>query len=195
MLLYIFWFLHQTTTSAFACTSFTTLYIFWFLHQTTTTTKNSLISCGCISFDSYIKPQLSFLVAILKLVVYLLIPTSNHNSLVFHPLPDELYIFWFLHQTTTRQSILFFFLPLYIFWFLHQTTTPTFRCYLIICCISFDSYIKPQLRFLYKVYNGVVYLLIPTSNHNYLVLCTKLMPVVYLLIPTSNHNVSGWLIR
>ena len=34
------------------------LYIFWFLHQTTTITEPELIKLGCISFDSYIKPQL-----------------------------------------------------------------------------------------------------------------------------------------
>ena len=34
---------------------------------------------GCISFDSYIKPQQSLGVGLLGGVVYLLIPTSNHN--------------------------------------------------------------------------------------------------------------------
>ena len=36
-------------------------------------------SYGCISFDSYIKPQLENESEALILVVYLLIPTSNHN--------------------------------------------------------------------------------------------------------------------
>ena len=37
-----------------------------------------------------------------QLVVYLLIPTSNHNNTdVLHE-KGELYIFWFLHQTTTQ---------------------------------------------------------------------------------------------
>ena len=48
---------------------------------------------GCISFDSYIKPQLNFLSLLRCNVVYLLIPTSNHN----YRLPDmpavQLYIF------------------------------------------------------------------------------------------------------
>ena len=35
-----------------------------------------------------------------------------------------------------------------------------------ICCISFDSYIKPQLRRHQSCSKVVVYLLIPTSNHN-----------------------------
>ena len=38
----------------------------------------------------------------------------------------------------------------------------------------------------------VVYLLIPTSNHNYTELTNKQAQVVYLLIPTSNHNFSGF---
>ena len=55
-------------------------------------------------------------------------------------------------------------------------------------CISFDSYIKPQLRNLLQILGLVVYLLIPTSNHNHR--CTRFRStgVVYLLIPTSNHN-------
>ncbi len=34
---------------------------------------------SCISFDSYIKPQLAAVQARTAEVVYLLIPTSNHN--------------------------------------------------------------------------------------------------------------------
>ena len=36
----------------------------------------------------------------------------------------------------------------------------------LLSCISFDSYIKPQPRLRYRSYAFVVYLLIPTSNHN-----------------------------
>ena len=36
-------------------------------------------------------------------------------------------------------------------------------------CISFDSYIKPQLTKITPRLQGVVYLLIPTSNHNYFI--------------------------
>ena len=36
-----------------------------------------------------------------------------------------------------------------------------------LCCISFDSYIKPQPGQSSCVNSPVVYLLIPTSNHNY----------------------------
>ena len=35
-------------------------------------------------------------------------------------------------------------------------------------CISFDSYIKPQPIHCHFSQNWVVYLLTPTSNHNYI---------------------------
>ena len=56
-------------------------------------------------------------------------------------------------------------------------------------CISFDSYIKPQLHSMVMSLQLVVYLLIPTSNHNYNTTRSVDASVVYLLIPTSNHNV------
>ena len=37
---------------------------------------------------------------------------------------------------------------------------------LLLGCLSLDSYIKPQLREEFDVFFVVVYLLIPTSNHN-----------------------------
>ena len=186
------------------------LYIFWFLHQTTTirNSNNKLDSCisfdsyikpqlvslrqmqvvGCISFDSYIKPQLyprqcgliecciSFDSYIkpqlykglinLYLVVYLLIPTSNHNQSQKYHDSMMLYIFWFLHQTTTLMLHRIFSTELYIFWFLHQTTTYSLSATEQRRCISFDSYIKPQLNDEQGAEGEVVYLLIPTSNHN-----------------------------
>ena len=57
-----------------------------------------------------------------------------------------------------------------------------------VCCISFDSYIKPQPSSLLRAKENVVYLLIPTSNHNLLSALIYIALVVYLLIPTSNHN-------
>ena len=77
---------------------------------------------SCISFDSYIKPQLQQHYTDKLQVVYLLIPTSNHNGQPLHHLNFSLYIFWFLHQTTTC----------------------TLAISSKISCISFDSYIKPQ---------------------------------------------------
>ena len=149
LVLYIFWFLHQTTTYTRSKKRANTLYIFWFLHQTTTHDTLSMMRYRCISFDSYIKPQLRFnnnttllscisfdsyikpqlmRTSILMIwVVYLLIPTSNHN-----PLQNKFVKLW-----------------LYIFWFLHQTTTvvPVVRDF--VGCISFDSYIKPQQKTIY----------------------------------------------
>ena len=55
-------------------------------------------------------------------------------------------------------------------------------------CISFDSYIKPQPVNPFENGVSVVYLLIPTSNHNQALVVVYLISVVYLLIPTSNHN-------
>ena len=78
--------------------------------------------CRCISFDSYIKPQPNPYKYHHKWVVYLLIPTSNHNRWLSPTTHYRLYIFWFLHQTTTAS----------------MNTAPS------LCCISFDSYIKPQ---------------------------------------------------
>ena len=40
--------------------------------------------------------------------------------------------------------------------------------FLPLSCISFDSYIKPQRQENYYKKYSVVYLLIPTSNHNYI---------------------------
>ena len=145
IMLYIFWFLHQTTTNSQSLEFLPELYIFWFLHQTTTIVGGDrwleccisfdsyikpqlynpclvfTASCisfdsyikpqhvcrlvgrtrGCISFDSYIKPQPSESATSKELVVYLLIPTSNHNFCHNLCVFVLLYIFWFLHQTTT----------------------------------------------------------------------------------------------
>ena len=142
--LYIFWFLHQTTTRSQQKAKASKLYIFWFLHQTTTLSLINQVLWSCISFDSYIKPQPGMLLPISctgcisfdsyikpqrtlqrhssDTVVYLLIPTSNHNYQVYFSYCYSLYIFWFLHQTTTEKQ---------------AGLAAT-------CCISFDSYIKPQ---------------------------------------------------
>ena len=77
---------------------------------------------------------------------------------------------------------------LYIFWLLHQTTTCFLSEWFFKCCISFDSYIKPQLDDSIPHINCVVYLLTPTSNHNWIGYCSAWWCVVYLLTPTSNHN-------
>ena len=120
------------------------LYIFWFLHQTTTGKPPCWKLVCCISFDSYIKPQQAVHPVGNWYVVYLLIPTSNHNWLSVSIELFRLYIFWFLHQTTTGSAGIAESAPLYIFWFLHQTTTDFYDKIINARCISFDSYIKPQ---------------------------------------------------
>ena len=142
------------------------LYIFWLLHQTTTYWLPLPLHKSCISFDSYIKPQRALYKVCYNNVVYLLTPTSNHNHLV---IIKRVYL-------------------LYIFWLLHQTTTVAMPSKLLLGCISFDSYIKPQLLVVLVLNKEVVYLLTPTSNHNTLSAKSIKESVVYLLTPTSNHN-------
>ena len=122
------------------------LYIFIFLHQTTTHIRLTLFDGCCISLYSYIKPQPYRAFTIPYLVVYLYIPTSNHNSSRAIGKVLELYIFIFLHQTTTFASSIPRCLKLYIFIFLHQTTTCWSEALSRVSCISLYSYIKPQLH-------------------------------------------------
>ena len=82
-------------------------------------------------------------------VVYLLIPTSNRNCEMAAYTPKGLYIFLFL-----------------IFLFLHQTATSHVFFNPDVSCISSYSYIKPQLKGSPVSVLLVVYLLIPTSNRN-----------------------------
>ena len=144
-MLYIFWFLHQTTTYHYCICFIFVLYIFWFLHQTTTGAVLIWKDTRCISFDSYIKPQ----------------RRANNQARSRCCISFDSYI---KPQPNIRQKI-----------------KPK-------SCISFDSYIKPQLLWCSDFRSKVVYLLIPTSNHNNEKMIDDKLKVVYLLIPTSNHN-------
>ena len=86
------------------------------------------VGYSCLSLDSYIKPQLASVACMPWLVVYLLIPTSNHNVGLSVPRVYLLFISWFLHQTTTLRCI--------------ALELPG--------CLSLDSYIKPQLGINHK---------------------------------------------
>ena len=147
--------------------SLTTLYIFSFLHQTTTPTVRVNTVVRCISLVFYIKPQHKLYHLLKKMVVYLQFSTSNHNVIPNHReeknvvylqfstsnhnlftsfigttkvvylqfstsnhntgfiicFLNPLYIFSFLHQTTTSRKAVKEYTKLYIFSFLHQTTT------------------------------------------------------------------------
>ena len=78
----------------------------------------------CISLVFYIKPQLFDFSGVSDEVVYLQFSTSNHNRLNAVQSLLMLYIFSFLHQTTTLRQQEPVYMQLYIFSFLHQTTTP-----------------------------------------------------------------------
>ena len=121
------------------------LYIVLFLHQTTTITGTLIFEDGCISYYSYIKPQLTMYLLTemescisyysyikpqpmsaadrARYVVYRTIPTSNHNYIQAEEFRLRLYIVLFLHQTTTNTCV----------------SCPSTSC------ISYYSYIKPQL--------------------------------------------------
>jgi len=142
------------------------LYIFRFLHQTTTYRPSYIAMTSCISFVSYIKPQLNIMKQINLFVVYLSFPTSNHNTPAQSNSVLMLYIFRFLHQTTTPTTSSPNVEWLYIFRFLHQTTTCLIQIDILCGCISFVSYIKPQLTSTGLSAFSVVYLSFPTSNHN-----------------------------
>ena len=144
LLLFIILFLHQTTTSRWVKKVSGLLFIILFLHQTTTLATVLLMVIGCLSSCSYIKPQLQERGGQSDSVVYHLVPTSNHNG---------------------AEAVLGE-LGLFIILFLHQTTTMETTRSLWMCCLSSCSYIKPQQNHARALPIGVVYHLVPTSNHN-----------------------------
>ena len=145
---------------------------------------------GCISFDSYIKPQQTLDMMHIEDVVYLLNPTSNHNSMSSWRTCGMLYIFWILHQTTTTLLMSLYFIRCISF---ESYIKPQLLCFSGLClerCISFESYIKPQHRYHYTLWATCC-----ISFESYIKPQPKgLFPfvsdVVYLLNPTSNHNPS-----
>ena len=120
------------------------MYIVLFLHQTTTLCLILKIIIRCISYYSYIKPQPTCREVCFFVVVYRTIPTSNHNDTTIIKHSGVLYIVLFLHQTTTSSLC-------------NQVQGG---------CISYYSYIKPQLFPRWFRILKVVYRTIPTSNHN-----------------------------
>ena len=120
----------------------------------------------CISFYSYIKPQLHIIYSIKDVVVYRSIPTSNRNLRTEVIESLLLYIVLFLHQTATELVANTPNYLLYIVLFLHQTATSSIRTFNFSSCISFYSYIKPQPMKQIDYNTFVVYRSIPTSNRN-----------------------------
>ena len=102
-----------------------------------------------------------------------------------------LYIVLFLHQTATVHTFKGTDGLLYIVLFLHQTATSELSFSFSFSCISFYSYIKPQLTGCAMRLQMVVYRSIPTSNRNTTYLHLFDFVVVYRSIPTSNRNSTG----
>ena len=144
-LLYIVRFLHQTTTCGICFLNPILLYIVRFLHQTTTESTCRIILLCCISFVSYIKPQPTADTLQLIRVVYRSFPTSNHNGSVDRE--DDMLVVYRSFPTSNHNSCHRYISnsALYIVRFLHQTTTIFLGCLSSYSCISFVSYIKPQL--------------------------------------------------
>ena len=164
------------------------LYIFRFLHQTTTLYPYLPEIFSCISFVSYIKPQHQPKMQCRLRVVYLSFPTSNHNRPGLFCLGSGVVYLSFPTSNHNYAAACIAAILLYIFRFLHQTTTRHLVSHIQESCISFVSYIKPQLTSLGVGLHFVVYLSFPTSNHNYIGNNILSPYVVYLSFPTSNHN-------
>ena len=100
---------------------------------------------SCISFYSYIKPQQQYFNLYKQRVVYRSIPTSNRNYRV--ELIRHSYVVYRSIPTSNRNVRLHAREPctLYIVLFLHQTATHRTSTSILQGCISFYSYIKPQL--------------------------------------------------
>ena len=122
---------------------------------------------SCISFDSYIKPQ----------------QLSNLRSWGISCISFDSYIKPQLLCVSSGSRLRCISFDSYI-----KPQLVVVWCYIMYSCISFDSYIKPQPTDNDYRHTSVVYLLIPTSNHNYDLVFNEVAKVVYLLIPTSNHN-------
>ena len=121
--LYIFRFLHQTTTVTTPRNRYDVLYIFRFLHQTTTSPFPLLAYQSCISFVFYIKPQPYPYRHIYSDVVYLSFSTSNHNHTVLQNNQSHVVYLSFSTSNHNKNTQSQCFCTLYIFRFLHQTTT------------------------------------------------------------------------
>ena len=189
---------------------FVLLFIILFLHQTTTFGQGSFRYICCLSSCSYIKPQLWPFSLASRVVVYHLVPTSNHNTkhavkrlrhVVYHLVPTsnhnvievldvELVVVYHLVPTSNHNLFpsVITILQLFIILFLHQTTTVMVALMSAICCLSSCSYIKPQLcgfssHSLCCCLSSCSYI-----KPQHLVKAHFGISVVYHLVPTSNHN-------
>ena len=157
------------------------LYIILFLHQTTTRIHSTCLFFSCISYYSYIKPQPAIESLSCFSVVYHTIPTSNHNWRKPRHISPRLYIILFLHQTTTTACCGLFFLSCISYYSYIKPQQRSSDAFKFCCCISYYSYIKPQLVCGLGMRFDVVYHTIPTSNHNWRLIC-RCMMMLYIIL-------------
>ena len=100
-LLYIVLFLHQTTTGGYLCGTLSGCISYYSYIKPQLGALPERVKLRCISYYSYIKPQQEEEWVVFHPVVYRTIPTSNHNSRAEWVIIYPLYIVLFLHQTTT----------------------------------------------------------------------------------------------
>ena len=150
------------------------------------------------------------LIILIVSVVSLIYPTSNHNRCESSVETLALYLLYILHQTTTICRRYFAEWQLYLLYILHQTTTLCLCPIKIDSCISYISYIKPQLRHILRslaprCISYISYIkpqlfyrkkrppnccisyisYIKPQHRNLLVIRLRVVSLIY---PTSNHN-------
>ena len=144
--LYMSLFLHQTTTKIGRYSAPRELYMSLFLHQTTTAARGVHALFCCICLYSYIKPQQAFVLVGLLWVVYVSIPTSNHNAA---PILDYNASGCICLYSYIKPQLFSTFLILYISCIcLYSYIKPqpsSFKRFSMLSCICLYSYIKPQL--------------------------------------------------
>ena|GEM_PF-2349156 len=143
--LFIILFLHQTTTKVSLSLYNSSLFIILFLHQTTTIHGRVCAPLCCLSSCSYIKPQHSINVFLSSVVVYHLVPTSNHN-------PSISYTGW--------HSVVYHLVPTS-----NHNLPPCFHFSLLVVYHLVPTSNHNSLGGIAQ-FAQVVYHLVPTSNHN-----------------------------
>ena len=150
-------FLHQTTTHlGFTCIILCCICLYSYIKpQLAQVLLHVAMSCICLY--SYIKPQLVKIAQQNHTVVYVSIPTSNHNYGLKKWVKWQLYMSLFLHQTTTSYFPKVISRQLYMSLFLHQTTTVSDCILSVVGCICLYSYIKPQ-QFWFERFEQLLYM-------------------------------------
>ena len=166
------------------------LYIVLFLHQTTTAIESGFCKTGCISYYSYIKPQLRDGYRIHQqgcISYYSYIKPQHWKNQSFGSSGCISYYSYIKPQQILISKRITLSCISYYSYIKPQQEIETLTDGT--SCISYYSYIKPQPAIGAGAGLLVVYRTIPTSNHNVLLNWYTKHFVVYRTIPTSNHNV------